>query len=1381
MQDTHKNFSHISLPIYIDNILPLSSILPSRESTEAIVDPEHTATDRSLSFAHGVVDGGVRTHDVEASCYIQGSSGFIWLLTLRPSEWSSVVLLGSIPERLLEQINTAWNKKLCTVKLLPRSKLQMSFGCGSVGEFSSLFAQTPTPSIWRFTEKPRRLQSEGQFIRLPHQHVGGVTSEVGYFFIRNSKTLVTPLTVRRNIGSVIDHGRFLPTTKSYDDFVDSTSILPAGSPRSRIRIPTHLGDSGFGFRSLSNSELCKAWDFPLWSVTDKLIKANFIGDIPPLKAGLILADLLVKSLGFTTTFLGSSYLASIPTRSANEKGTFLVSIGKCLPLQWIDESLITEKAAKSDKASIPTHLWDRRISLPLEVPSVFLSPLRRFFFAIACRNVVISFSTFMENAFGRVWLDWSKIQENLQLFPFLRGDVRWILRSQSQSTGGFRNESSNIKNQNIKNQKRKRRSTTTHASIKRQRITQPSSTSTELNQTSMNSSSSSMSKPGRLLLPSSSRIAAPPSKKLKPNNIELLSTTKDIGWTSMSIHNNVKTNVRNEFEKDLHSGLDGIKHYLDSSWWKWDRGSSLLHWRWGTSASCKASRDGWKLYCFGNLPNNMRKPKGVSKDQASKIAEKIGDIRRKEYVIPVPKINNYIDYFAVPKDDDVRIVYDATKCLLNDVFWAPSFWLPTPSTVLRQLSFSYWSADIDLGEMFLNFPLPEWLHSYLGIRISHLRSEIEKLPGQRPVTDLEAWGRCLMGFRPSPFIAIRFYYHAEEFIVGDRNEKNNPFRWDTVVENCPGSENFDPRLPWIYKLNNETNGIAGSLTTFVDDGRATGSSSEQAWQIGQRAGKKLQYLGCQNASRKTKPPAQINTGAWAGSIIEADDDNIYKSVAQGKWDKVVKILTRIEAELESSLTNKLSFKPLERDRGFLVHLAMTYTVINPFLKGVHQTIDSWRPNRYQDGWKMKANDYLDKLAALESDEERNVMIDAHNIGHPSHVAPASRLTSDLKALRIFFSKEKPTKICMRARRWYQVNYGFGDASGEGFGDNWLTPEGISYHFGVWSEEVSSESSNYREMRNSLDALRREGEAGRLKNAFVIYATDNSVTEAALFKGTSDSPLLLAMVIEFHALQMEFGFQAFVSHVSGLRMIAQGGDGLSRGALNEGVMGGLAYKQFIPFHLSAFTRAPNLKALIIDLVASEGNPPVFLDSKDWFTRGHDIISGEISPDGHWRPVVQTSVLVWAPPPAICDVAFEELRKARIKRHSSTHFIICPRLMTPLWLKQMYKCCDLVIDIPANSNYWPPNMFEPCLLGICFPYLSSYPWSLRGTPKMHALRRKVCKVWKEQPMVGRNLLHEFYSLSRKFPSMQSELVRKMLYFESEDKISQARCTKSYSFGR
>ena len=46
-------------------------------------------------------------------------------------------------------------------------------------------------------------------------------------------------------------------------------------------------------------------------------------------------------------------------------------------------------------------------------------------------------------------------------------------------------------------------------------------------------------------------------------------------------------------------------------------------------------------------------------------------------------------------------------------------------------------------------------------------------------------------------------------------------------------------------------------------------------------------------------------------------------------------------------------------------------------------------------------------------------------------------------------------------------------------------------------------------------------------------------------------------------------------------------------------------------------------------------------------------------------------VRSPPPAACNVAIQELRKARIKKWDSTHIILVPRLMTPMWLKQLYN--------------------------------------------------------------------------------------------------------------
>ena len=321
-------------------------------------------------------------------------------------------------------------------------------------------------------------------------------------------------------------------------------------------------------------------------------------------------------------------------------------------------------------------------------------------------------------------------------------------------------------------------------------------------------------------------------------------------------------------------------------------------------------------------------------------------------------------------------------------------------------------------------------------------------------------------------------------------------------------------------------------------------------------------------------------------------------------------------------------------------------------------------------------------------------------------------------------------------------------------------------YGVWSYSDAEESSNYREMNNCITSIRKLGEMGKLQHSMLLFCTDNSTVETALYKGTSSSPKLLELVIEFYDLQFKFGFNAIISHISGKRMIAQGSDGLSRGAINEGVMNGKDYMSFIPFHLTAFEREDNLK----DWVSSWLEPckPIFLTPEDWFYRAHDIVKNINEPsnlsDWMWRPNIQPGVLVWTPPPAIADVAIEQLRKARLKRHNSLHVILVPQLMTPYWRKELYKCCDLVFQVPPICPYWSESMYEPLTIGICFPYIHIYPFSLRGTPKLCAIQRDLHQMWKNEQVDTRHILRELCSLSRRLRRMSRNMVRKMLYFES-----------------
>ena len=125
-------------------------------------------------------------------------------------------------------------------------------------------------------------------------------------------------------------------------------------------------------------------------------------------------------------------------------------------------------------------------------------------------------------------------------------------------------------------------------------------------------------------------------------------------------------------------------------------------------------------------------------------------------------------------------------------------------------------------------------------------------------------------------------------------------------------------------------------------------------------------------------------------------------------------------------------------------------------------------------------------------------------------------------------------------------YDSGDASGKGFGSTFLREGDISYKIGTWGKDESDESSNWREFTNVIESLKDETQGGGLANTVVYFFTDNKTAEAAIYKGTSMSRKLLGLVIRLKVLEFEHSIHLSVCHVSGTRMIAEGGDGVSRG-------------------------------------------------------------------------------------------------------------------------------------------------------------------------------------------------------------------------------------------
>ena len=70
----------------------------------------------------------------------------------------------------------------------------------------------------------------------------------------------------------------------------------------------------------------------------------------------------------------------------------------------------------------------------------------------------------------------------------------------------------------------------------------------------------------------------------------------------------------------------------------------------------------------------------------------------------------------MPKgENDIRVVYDASQCGLNERLWAPNFILPSIDMALRAVDKNTWLGDADVGEMFLNFQLDKDMRRFARV------------------------------------------------------------------------------------------------------------------------------------------------------------------------------------------------------------------------------------------------------------------------------------------------------------------------------------------------------------------------------------------------------------------------------------------------------------------------------------------------------------------------------------------------------------------------------------------------------------------------------------------------------------------------------------------
>jgi hypothetical protein len=224
-------------------------------------------------------------------------------------------------------------------------------------------------------------------------------------------------------------------------------------------------------------------------------------------------------------------------------------------------------------------------------------------------------------------------------------------------------------------------------------------------------------------------------------------------------------NPSDDLRLDLVAGRECLYRAMAADWWDWTQGSWPFFWRW-PMAHQREARDGYKQFIERDLPQYKR-PQPFETDPTVRTAvrNKLATVRDMG-CLSKGSVASLTLYFCVPKgDQDIRMVYDATKSKLNSCLWAPNFGLPTVDTLTRNNSCESWMGDLDIGEMFLNFCLHPDLQPFCGVDLKPYFLS-ERGPSK---TLWERWVRCMMGLKSSPYFCIKALLIMLEFICGDRS------------------------------------------------------------------------------------------------------------------------------------------------------------------------------------------------------------------------------------------------------------------------------------------------------------------------------------------------------------------------------------------------------------------------------------------------------------------------------------------------------------------------------------------------------------------------------------------------------------------------------------
>ena len=600
---------------------------------------------------------------------------------------------------------------------------------------------------------------------------------------------------------------------------------------------------------------------------------------------------------------------------------------------------------------------------------------------------------------------------------------------------------------------------------------------------------------------------------------------------------------------------------------------------------------------------------------------------------------------SVPKKEatsKARIINDQSRSGVNENLPTPPVTLPMIEDVLRRIYANAYLVESDFKDHFYHYYVCEEDRRYLGL--------------QRPYgKGLSRWNRLPMGARTSPHHCSALTAVWEDCLM-----LQPPFCGETVV-NVPGTRTFDPSLPHLYRRAADGT-PAADAAVYVDDLCGWAPTKAAGMQAIRSVVVRGGNFGFVCKYSKLKGPKRTGR-AFHGFVIDTRPELggprvlLRDDARQNGLDLIARALASrgtIPRRTLAQLVGKLlSMAPA------VPHGVTFLRRLWDSLHALHLPLGRRPGKRY------------DVLVAL--DEE-----------HCKDLVWWQQALSDHSGVYLLRNKD------VRLR----VHYTDGSGYGTGGCSHEFTHEAlpkVEYFSGLWRGEVTSMTSNWKELRSILTALRRErlsAERQHRRTALwrtrIYHLTDNLVSETILHKGASTSPRLQQLLREI-ALELRLQQCDLVPmHVAGKRLIAQGTDGLSRGQTSAGALSGTATDVKIYNPLCA-TPAPMPGALRAWAEETYGMQRELWHPRDWTAanvRGKDTL--------------------WMPPPLLArDALTCVLKQHMIAPTTTAATFLLPRRYTAPWRRLLRRFQTQTVRAGATER-WPADEFEPLIIARLAPW-------------------------------------------------------------------------------